>query len=76
MRFASCFGVLVFCFALVVGVSELAVADNPPDRTNRELHVVGIYEGSTRTGNEIHGGRATVTIDRPSRRVTLILNSY
>jgi hypothetical protein len=45
----------------------------PKRDDNRELHVVGIYEGVERTGDQIHGGRATVTVDRPGRKVTLIL---
>jgi hypothetical protein len=41
----------------------------------RELHAVGLYEGHTRTGNQIHGGLAAVTVDRPGKRVTLCLSS-
>jgi len=50
--------------------------DDPPPKDDRELHVVGLYEGATRTGGEIHGPRATVTVDRPGRRVTLVLAAY
>ncbi len=53
-----------------------ALADIPKREDNRELHVVGIYEGVERTGNQIHGGRATVTVDRPGRKVTLIVAAY
>jgi hypothetical protein len=58
------------------GFDRPASADNPPNKEGRELHVVGLYEGVTRTGNEIHGGRATVTVDRPEKRVTLVLTAY
>jgi hypothetical protein len=42
---------------------------------NRELHVVGLYEGFTRTGDTIHGNKALVTVDRPGKRVTLVLTA-
>jgi hypothetical protein len=37
------------------------------------LHIVSVGEGNYRTGNEIHGGRVQVTVDRPGKRVTLYL---
>ncbi len=51
-------------------------ADDQPQREAGELHVVCLYEGVERTGNEIHGGRAVVTVDRPRTKVTLALVSY
>jgi hypothetical protein len=56
--------------------ARASAADNPPDDALRELHVVGLYEGVERTGNELHGGRAVVTVDRPGTKVTLALVSY
>ena len=49
--------------------------DNPPT-PERELHVVGLYEGNEKTGNEIHGGRASVTVNRPGRQITLAVTAY
>jgi hypothetical protein len=51
-------------------------ADNPPRENTRELHVVGLYEGATKTDGQIHGPRAVVTVDRPKKLVTLVLTSY
>src|SRR5437899_251426 len=42
----------------------------------RELHVVGLYEGVYKTKDKIHGGRATVTVKRPNKLVTLVLGAY
>src|SRR5262245_43143339 len=53
-----------------------ASADNPQRDDGRELQVGGLYEGVERTGNEIHGGRAVVTVNRPGKRVTLVLSAY
>jgi hypothetical protein len=50
--------------------------NNPQPSDERELHVVGLYEGATRTGGEIHGPKASVTVDRPGKRVTLVLAAY
>ncbi|MDY3562042.1 hypothetical protein R5W23_003488 [Gemmata sp. JC673] len=41
-----------------------------------ELHVVGIYEGFTKTDGKLHGGKARVLLDRPKQRVTLVLVTY
>jgi len=51
-------------------------ADTKATNDGRELHVVSIYQGVTRTGNEIHGGRARVTVDRPGAKVTLACAAY
>src|SRR5262245_35988779 len=44
--------------------------------TSRELHVVGLYEGFTKTDRKVHGGKALVTVQRPGKRVTLVLTAY
>jgi len=62
--------------AVIACLARDGAADVPRRDAVRELHVVGLYEGVTKTGNEIHGGRATVTVDRPGKRVTLILSAY
>jgi len=59
-----------------INPARSVLADIPKREDNRELHVIGIYEGVEKTGTEIHGGRATVTVDRPNRKVTLILAAY
>jgi hypothetical protein len=46
------------------------------DRDHPEVHIVGIYEGDTETGDEVHGPRALVHVDRPGRKVILVLTSY
>ncbi len=65
-------GLFVLCSSLSHG-SRCATAD---DQTpSRELHVVCIYEGSTRTGAAIHGERATVSVERPGKSVVLFLGA-
>ncbi len=46
------------------------------DDKDRELHVVGIYEGFTKTDGKLHGGKARVLLDRPKKSVTLVLVSH
>ncbi len=46
------------------------------DNKDRELHVVGIYEGYTKSDGKIHGGKAQVLVKRPGKQVTLVLVSY
>lgn len=41
-----------------------------------ELHVVGIYEGSERTNGQIHGPQAKIKVNRPGKKVSLLLTSY
>jgi Ca2+-binding EF-hand superfamily protein len=49
----------------------------PPRRTSdEEVHLVGIYEGFGKTAGMAHGSRAMVAIDRPGKKVTLLLCSY
>lgn len=43
---------------------------------DREVHVVGIYEGFTKSDGKIHGGKARVEVRRPDKSVTLVLVSY
>lgn len=58
-----------FVFAIVVASVVPAAADP-------EVHVVGIYEGFTQSGNLIHGPKARVRLDRPGAEVILVLSSY
>jgi hypothetical protein len=51
-------------------------AEDKGARDAQELHLVGIYEGNVETGNQIHGPRATVHVDRPGKHVTLVLVTY
>lgn len=46
------------------------------DKSDRELHVVGLYEGFTKSDGKIHGGKALVTVNRPGKTVTLVLTSH
>lgn len=43
---------------------------------SEELHVVGIYEGLTRSSSKVHGPIAQITLDRPGKKVALLLTSY
>lgn len=64
-----------------------ATAASPPVRIEvrepgtgeRELHVVGVYSGTTSSGGVSHDhelGYGSVLLDRPDKRVTLVLNAY
>jgi hypothetical protein len=65
------------CAALLIAASCAAVrADNPPRESNRELHVVGVHVGVTKTDGAIHGPRAVVTVNRPKKLVTLVVTAY
>jgi hypothetical protein len=73
-----------FAAALVL-LSGFASADDKPkadppakakEDKDRELHVVGIYEGYTKSNGQIHGGRAQVQVSRPGKKVTLVLVSH
>jgi hypothetical protein len=64
------------CGGCFVASSLVRAADVPPDNSLQELHVVCLYEGVERTGAEIHGGRAVVTVNRPGAKVILALVSY
>ncbi len=59
-------------FAAIMTLVVLAGAAS----AEAELHIVGVYEGSERTGDEIHGPRVLVNVDRPGAQVTLLLISY
>jgi hypothetical protein len=43
---------------------------------DRELHVVGVYQGFYRSNGKGHGGKATVAVMRPGKRVTLVLTAH
>src|SRR5262245_35417542 len=45
-------------------------------KAERELHVVGLYEGFTKSGGKVHGGKALVSVKRPGKQVTLVLAAY
>ena len=40
------------------------------------MHLVCIYEGYCKTGEQIHGPKARVIVNRPGKEVTLVLTSY
>ncbi|HTK77150.1 MAG TPA: hypothetical protein VL371_17925, partial [Gemmataceae bacterium] len=61
---------------LVLFATASAAPPPQPQPDDREVHVVGIYAGSTRTGDKIHGGKASVRVDRPGKQVTLVLTAY
>src|SRR5262245_24786810 len=52
------------------------LAPKQEQAAGRELHVVGIYEGYTKTDGKIHGGKAQVSVSRPGKLVTLVLVAY
>jgi hypothetical protein len=61
---------------LALFASAPAAPPPQPQPDDREVHVIGICEGSTRTGDKIHGGKASVRVDRPGKQVTLVLAAY
>jgi hypothetical protein len=70
-------------FALLLLISPAGALPGSQDekpkekpKADRELHVVGLYEGFTRSGDMIHGNKALVTVKRPGKNVTLVLTSY
>ncbi|MBC7817564.1 MAG: hypothetical protein IAG10_11785, partial [Planctomycetaceae bacterium] len=65
-------GLCVLCSSLSHGSGRATADDQVP---SRELHVVCVYEGSTRTGAAIHGERATVSVERPGKSVVLFLGA-
>lgn len=65
----------LFVASLVVCCGCLPTAEAAEDTVN-EVHLVSIYEGFEQTGDQIHGPKALVHVDRPGKRVTLVLTSY
>jgi hypothetical protein len=61
---------------IAVAASLAAAAPVPQPNLDHEVHVVGLSEGVTRTGDQIHGGKAAVRVDRPGKTVTLVLTAY
>src|SRR5687768_5900144 len=61
--------------ALILAPTPALPADDAPE-TGTELHVVGIYEGFTETGGQVHGPKALVEVMRPGKSVTLVLTSH
>jgi hypothetical protein len=45
-------------------------------KAERELHVVGIHVGFTKSGGKVHGGKALVSVKRPGKQVILVLAAY
>jgi hypothetical protein len=75
----SLFGVALACAGVIA--DDKPKADPPAkekakDNKDREVHVVGLYEGYTKSEGKIHGDRAQVRIKRPGKQVTLVLVSY
>jgi hypothetical protein len=61
--------VLMFCVGAPLH-AEVRLA------SHLEVHAVGVYEGSTRTGETVHGPEVVVKVDRPATSVILMLGSY
>ncbi len=58
-------------------VAVLVQAGTPPNTTGeRELHLIGIYEGVATSSGANPDGNAAVVVDRPGKRVTLVLNAF
>ncbi len=55
-------GIWVPTVVMLAFAASLNAADEP-QAADRELHVVSIYEGVTKTDGKIHGGRAVVAVD-------------
>jgi hypothetical protein len=70
-RFGESASVVVVGF--LIGVTLSVTGAEPA--TERELHIVCVYEGNTRTGTAIHGERATVSVERPGKSVVLFLGA-
>ena len=68
----------IFLTGMLLAATGLLVAAPVPvlSEPNEELHVVALYEGNTKTGDMLHGGKATVKVDRPGKSVTLLVSSY
>jgi hypothetical protein len=82
MKHGLRFTLLLIAFLLVfqIRASGQETKKEPKNSTDSkevcELHAVGIYEGQTRTGKDIHGGKAKVIVRRPGKNVILLLSSY
>jgi len=66
---------LVSALFFTLGQADDKPAEKKADK-DREVHVVGIYEGFTKSDGKIHGGKARVEVRRPDKHVTLVLVSY
>lgn len=47
----------------------------PPAGDNTEVHLVSLYEGNYKTDGKVHGGKASVHVNRPGKSVILVLSS-
>jgi len=65
------------CIGLAVLLVPALGASAPvPPGPDDELHVVALYQGNTKTGDMLHGGKASLKVDRPSKNVTLVVSAY
>ncbi|MGB3242959.1 MAG: hypothetical protein WBB25_00375 [Sulfitobacter sp.] len=70
-------GKLVTHLARTIFIALIAIFSIATTATaERELHVVGLYEGLTKTEGRVHGPIAHVRVVRPGAKVTLVLLSY
>ena len=86
MRTCYLVALIAICLAVLINPSHPpAVADDKPkaeppakakDDKDRELHIVGIYEGFTKSDGKLHGGKAQLRVIRPGKQVTLVLVTY
>ena len=60
---------LLLCLAFILSAGTVVAAD-------RELHVVGIYQGFEQSAGKFHGPKARVILSRPDVEVILVLSSY
>src|SRR5262245_59147413 len=75
------FGIALLFLSGFTSADDKKPADPPAkekakEDKDRELHVVGLYEGYTKSNGQIHGDRAQVQVSRPGKKVTLVLVSY
>jgi hypothetical protein len=65
---------LLLSIAVLVAVSPAPANPGPQVKEDdRELHVVFVGQGVTKTGDQIHAAKAAVRVDRPGKMVTLVL---
>jgi len=51
-------------------------SSSPVRGGDEEVHLVGIYEGYMKSAEGVHGPRVSVTVNRPGKKVTLLVCSY
>ena len=77
-RLASLSFALAFLLMTQPGPSRLTAEDKSVAKASadQELHIVGLYEGFTRSDGKVHGHKALVNVKRPGKRVTLVLSGH